>query len=188
MKNMAKNILALAVLLCICLPMKAQDPKGNRPERPSKPTPEQMLEQKCMKLIQQLGLDDKQAEKFTVTYKAYRADCDKVRQKYHPKPEPTAAAPKDKKIKTDKEIDQAMKDRLAEQRAILDLQEKYFAQFRTFLSARQTEKLFKKECKHHDKDSRHGKKRGKGKGNRKGMTFHPNSPMHESHHQPPQQQ
>ncbi|MBR1792144.1 MAG: hypothetical protein IJ764_00695 [Bacteroidales bacterium] len=184
MKKIAENILVMAVLISVCLPLNAQDKKENRP---AKPTPEQVMERQCMKMVQQLGLDDKQAEKFATTYKAYRSDCDKVRQKYHPKTDPNSSS-KDKKLRTDKVIDQAMKDCFSEQRSMLDLREKYYGEFRSFLSARQTEKLFKKECKRHDKGLRHGKKMGKGKGHKKAMGFRPNTPMPEGRPQPVQQQ
>ena len=49
---------------------------------------------------------------------------------------------------TDAEVEQHIKDRFAHSRMMLDLQEKYYTEFRKVLSPKQIEKIYQMEKKH----------------------------------------
>lgn len=106
----------------------------------SKPTPEQMQKARINHLINDLGLDDATAAKFTSVYKEYDAEMTNIRKSY---------AKNNKKWDdmTDAEIDAQTKARFQQSRKILDVREKYYDRFRTFLTARQVRKIYSMEQK-----------------------------------------
>lgn len=82
------------------------------------------------------GLSDKDAEKFKATFQKYMADKKAVFDKHQfPKPENGQRL-------TDEQIDKKMKERFAVERELLAVKEKYYSEFRKFLTARQAAKLF----------------------------------------------
>ena len=88
------------------------------------------------------GLSDKDAEKFKATFQKYMADKKAVFDKHQfPKPENGQRL-------TDEQIDKKMKERFAVERELLAVKEKYYSEFRKFLTARQAAQLF------HDKQGR----------------------------------
>lgn len=93
------------------------------------------------------GLSDKDAEKFKATLEKYMAEKKAVFEKHQ------CEKPAEGQRLTDAQMDKKMKEHFAIQREILAVQEKYYSEFRKFLTARQTAQLF------HDK---HGKRMHKG--------------------------
>lgn len=82
------------------------------------------------------GLSDKDAEKFKATFEKYMAEKKAVFEKHQfPKPENGQRL-------TDEQMDKKMKERFAVERELLAVKEKYYSEFRKFLTARQTAQLF----------------------------------------------
>lgn len=88
------------------------------------------------------GLSDKDAEKFKATLEKYMAEKKAVFEKHQ------CEKPAEGQRLTDAQMDKKMKEHFAIQREILAVQEKYYSEFRKFLTARQTAQLFRK---HHGK-------------------------------------
>ncbi len=116
--------------------------KSKHPGR-KRMTIEQMTDMQAKRIIGELGLDDKTAAKFTDVYRKYMKEMDDLRKKNLPqKPQ---VKPKDGKMPpmpTDAEVDKMMRNRFKQSREMLDIREKYYDEFRKFLSPKQVQKVY----------------------------------------------
>lgn len=131
----------------------------NAPQKRSRKrmTMEQMAEMQAGKLVGEMGLDDKTAAKFTDMYKKYMKELNDVRkesmedfkrrmaQKNKDGQKPKMQPP------TDAEVDKMMRDRFKQSRKMLDIREKYYNEFRKFLTAKQVQKVYDQGMKNHGK-------------------------------------
>lgn len=128
------------------------------------------MENRCIQLSTALALDDATATRFTEVYKRYKADMRAVRKQFKmhrpKKANPTTGTPQ--VPLTDEQVEQNILNRFAMSRATLDVREKYYKEFRTFMNPKQIQKLYNLEKKQGQKmQSRHhgsGPKGGKGYG------------------------
>ena len=130
--------------------MNAQQKEGKRPMR-KRMTMEQMAERQAGKFVNELGLDDKTAARFTEVYKKYMAEQDEVRKEFAPD-FAMRGKMEDKKdgkeinmkmqAPTDEQVDKMMRDRFKQSRKLLDIREKYYDEFRKFLSPKQVQKVY----------------------------------------------
>ena len=128
----------------------AQQKDGKRPMR-ERFTMEQMAKIQAGRLVQELGLDDKTAAKFTEVYKKYMAEQNEVRKEFAPdfvmrgkvevKKDGEAFNVK-MNAPTDEQVDKMMRDRFKQSRKILEIREKYYDEFRKFLSPKQVQKIY----------------------------------------------
>ena len=126
----------------------AQEKKGAKSER-RQFNKEQMLEIQCNQIIKGLALDDATTAKFTRHMGACRNIANRTAaDKQTPKPLPT-----------DAEVEQAIKARFAQSRKILDVREKYYNEFRKFLSPKQIQKMYNMEKHNGDKFRKEMRKR-----------------------------
>ena len=127
---------------------QANKPKGKREHK--RPTMEQIIQMQSQRIVDELGLDDKTAVKFTDVYKKYMKEMNDLRLKNMPK---KSDMKKDEVNKprnfTDAEVDKMMRDRFAQARKMLDIREKYYDEFRKFLSPKQVQKVFDKGMDNH---------------------------------------
>lgn len=122
--------------------MDAQENKGPG-KRGRRMTMEQMATIQAGKIVNQLGLDDAKAAKFTEVYKKYMKELNDLRKKDMPgKSEMKKGEPQAPKQLTDEEVDKMMRERFAEGRKMLDIREKYYNEFRKFLSPKQVQKVY----------------------------------------------
>ena len=130
--------------------MNAQANKPKEKKEHKRPTMEQISEMQSRRIVDELGLDDKTAAKFTDVYKKYMKEMNDLRLKNMPK---KSDMKKDEVNKprnfTDAEVDKMMRDRFAQARKMLDIREKYYDEFRKFLSAKQVQKVFDKGMDNH---------------------------------------
>ncbi len=123
--------------------MNAQENQAPGKKERKRLTAEQMCEMQCNKIVNELGLDDKTAVKFTDVYKKYMKELNDLRKKDMPKKEDMKKdAPRGPKQLTDAEVDKMMRDRFAQSRKMLDIREKYYDEFRKFLSPKQVQKVY----------------------------------------------
>ena len=137
MKLFRTTIFTVA-LLCIANVATAQNSDKKSNERKTV-TPEEMAGQRADRLVEELGLDDNAAARFKSIYTRYAKEQQALRPNA-PKQDAEKKAP-ERKAQTDADIDAQNKARFAQQRKELDLQEKYYNEFRSVLSARQTNKV-----------------------------------------------
>ena len=101
---------------------------------------ETVAEMQANKIIGELGLDDKTAAKFTDVYKKYMKEMNDLRKEYMPKVK--AGEVSMSSMPTDAEVDKMMRNRFKQSRETLDIREKYYDEFRKFLSPRQVQKVY----------------------------------------------
>ena len=117
--------------------------QGKRPQGHRRMTIEQMTEMQANKIIGELGLDDKTAAKFTDVYKKYMMELNDLRKKNMPKkPDMKPEDGKAPAMPTDAEVDKMMRNRFKQSRETLDIREKYYNEFRKFLSPKQVQKIY----------------------------------------------
>ena len=129
--------------------LNAQDVKVKRDRKHI--TMEMVAERQAAKIVNELGLDDQTAAKFTDVYKKYMKEQDDVRKEFAPDFKMRGKMEKGKdgaeaKIKvfapTDEQVDKMMRDRFKQSRKMLDIREKYYDEFRKFLSPKQVQKVY----------------------------------------------
>ena len=148
MKTKYLVMMVVAVLMGTQV-MNAQDSKEQVERRGRKRmTMEQMVNMQANKIIGDLGLDDKTSAKFKDVYAKYMKEMNDLRKEYMPKrPE----AGKKPSMPTDAEVDKMMRDRFKQSRKMLDIREKYYDEFRKFLSPKQVQKVYEQGQKNHGK-------------------------------------
>lgn len=135
----------LVALLMGTQVMNAQNEHGKAPGKRAhkRMTLEQMVDMQSNKIIGDLGLDDKTAVKFKDVYKKYMTEMDELRKKDMPKrPDVKPEEGKKPAMPTDAEVEKRMRDRFAQGHKMLDIREKYYDEFRKFLSPKQIQKIF----------------------------------------------
>ena len=131
--------------------MNAQNHEQGKRQGHKRMTLEQMVDMQAGKSVSDLGLDDKTAAKFTDVYRKYMMEMDKVRKEYmpeRPKVKPEGGKPH---MPTDAEVDKMMRDRFKQSRKMVDIREKYYDQFRKFLSPKQVQKVYDQGMKNQDR-------------------------------------
>lgn len=123
---------------------------------------EQMQKMQYDQIIKELALDDATAAKFAPAYKQYMTELQAIRT-VEKRGDASRKAAVDKQtpkpIPTDAEVEQAIKERFAQSRKMLDLREKYYAEFRKFLSPKQIQKIYAIEKRTGDKFRKEMQKR-----------------------------
>ena len=110
---------------------------------------ETVAEMQANKIIGELGLDDKTAAKFTDVYKKYMKEMNDLRKEYMPKVK--AGEVSMSSMPTDAEVDKMMRNRFKQSRETLDIREKYYDEFRKFLSPKQVQKIYDQGQMNHGK-------------------------------------
>ena len=164
--------MALA-LSAMFMTANAQDQQDFQNQQRQKPTitPEQRAERSAARIAGQLMLNDADAEKFKGVYKNYQLELSEANQKFKKEPKKMEQGEKtQRRQRTEQEIEQDIKNRFARQRAVLDVEEKYYDEFRSVLNPRQIEKVYQMSGKGMKNMAKARKGFGKGKkGFGKGM-------------------
>lgn len=153
MKTRKFLMVLVAIFMGSQVALFAQDQKGAKPER-KQFNREQMQEMQCNQIIKGLALDDATAAKFAPVYKSYMEEMRATRT-MNPRKQVGNKTKADKQVPkpvpTDAEVDQAIKARFAQSRKMLDIREKYYGEFRKFLSPKQIQKMYNMEKRNGDK-------------------------------------
>ena len=121
-------------------PRRGQGMNSHRQEL----TPEQRAERTANRIAGELMLDDNGAAKFKSIYTDYQKELAEVNKKYMPeKPKKQEEAKPERKERTDKDIEDGIKNQFAHRRAILDVEEKYYTKFKSVLTPRQIERVYR---------------------------------------------
>ena len=143
MKTKYFFVLMVAVLMGTQV-MNAQNETNKRTDKRMRPrmTMEQVADKQATKIVTDLGLDDKTAAKFTEVYKKYMKELDDVRKEFPLYGVKGMKAKAQASIPTDEEVDKMMRDRFKQSRKMLEVREKYYDEFRKFLSPKQVQKVY----------------------------------------------
>ena len=142
MKTKYFFVLMVACLMGVQM-VSAQSDSENRRQR-KRMSMEQVAEMQAVKVVKELGLDDKTAAQFTDVYKKYMKELDDARKAEFASfaKGKEGAEAKKRQAPTDEDIDKMMRARFAQSRKVLDIREKYYDEFRKFLSPKQVQKVY----------------------------------------------
>ncbi len=119
-------------------------------ERRPSPRPERRMpvdmEEQSARLVEALGLTGAAAEQFVPTFKRYKSEMVELMREHRPNPPKHTQRGAQQAVKpTDEEIEAHILARFAMSRAIVDVREKYYHEFRRFMSPQQIEMLYEIE-------------------------------------------
>lgn len=123
----------------------AQTPMGGNKQRLSA---EQIIQKRTAQMAQTLMLDDETTNKFAPIYSQYlkdRMDCMKNTNRVKGQKRNMA------NNMTDEEAENMIKNKFAQSRKLLDIQEKYYNQFRRILTPKQILKIYQSEKATHQR-------------------------------------
>ena len=141
MKNLLKINLMAILVLAFCTIGTAQD-KQQRMSR------EQLAEKQAKHIAHELAFDETTTQKFVETFCAYQQEMWALGPKH--KDEPT----------NDEEAEQAIKERFERSQQILNIRQKYYGEYKKFLTPMQIQQVYKMERQVNDHLKQH---RGHGK-------------------------
>lgn len=147
------RIMALAMFM-VCMSMGA-NAQNKQKKDGSRISVEQLTELRAKRIAQALALDDATAQKFTTTF------CACQKELYAANKAMKENKGKKRSEMTDAEIETIQKDRFKQSRKLLDLREKYYGEYRKFLSARQVQRVYELEKQDFKKFAIHAAKNKK---------------------------
>ncbi|MCI6463192.1 MAG: hypothetical protein MSA30_07445 [Prevotella sp.] len=147
------RIMALAMFM-VCMSMGA-NAQNKQKKDGSRMSVEQLTELRAKRIAQALALDDATAQKFTTTF------CACQKELYAANKAMKENKGKKRSEMTDAEIETIQKDRFKQSRKLLDLREKYYGEYRKFLSARQVRRVYELEKQDFKKFASHAAKNKK---------------------------
>ncbi|OYP61174.1 hypothetical protein CIL02_06930 [Prevotella sp. P3-122] len=145
--------MALAMFM-VCMSMGA-NAQNKQKKDGSRMSVEQLTELRAKRIAQALALDDATAQKFTTTF------CACQKELYAANKAMKENKGKKRSEMTDAEIETIQKDRFKQSRKLLDLREKYYGEYRKFLSARQVQRVYELEKQDFKKFAIHAAKNKK---------------------------
>lgn len=146
---MKRMWMVMAALLMTAATM-AQTPAQPTTERM---TPAMRLDRQCQALVEALSLTTEEAARFVPTFKQYKADMDAIfkenfrarsHRSFHPQ-SGSSAQPQQQPPLSDEQIEAMILNRFKMSRAILDVREKYYKQFRSFMRPQQIQRMYELE-------------------------------------------
>lgn len=152
MKMKTKYFVMMVVAVLMGTQMMNAQEKNESGERKGRKrmTMEQMVDMQGRKIINDLGLSDKDSAKFMDVYKKYMTEMNDLRKKDMPKKLDMKPGEKQAPdMPTDAEVDKMMRDKFAMGRKMLDIREKYYDEFRKFLAPKQVQKVFEQGQMNH---------------------------------------
>lgn len=108
-------------------------------QQPSSQNGKERLEQQVRHYTSVFALDEAQAQQFGALYKAYNKKMRAVHDLYH-QPRPAEGT-----TLTDEQVEKRILDNFAQSRAILDVREQYYNEFRKILTPTQINRIFEDE-------------------------------------------
>ena len=145
--------MALAMFM-VCMSMGA-NAQNKQKKDGSRRSVEQLTELRAKRIAPALAIDDATAQKFTTTF------CACQKELYAANKAMKENKGKKRSEMTDAEIETIQKDRFKQSRKLLDLREKYYGEYRKFLSARQVQRVYELEKQDFKKFASHAAKNKK---------------------------
>lgn len=128
-----RKIFILITALLLTLPLAAQQSASGRLQG------RQYIAQQISQYVTLFSLNEQQAQQFDALYKAYNKKMRAIHDLYQK--EPVAEGT----VLTEEQVEQRILDNFAQSRAILDVREQYYKQFRQILTPSQINKIFEDE-------------------------------------------
>jgi len=127
-----RKMIIIAMTLLMAVNLHAQQP-ANRQQAM------QRIEQQVQHYSEAFALNEEQAQRFGTLYKAYNKQMRAIHDQY--RHERTAEG----SSLTDEQVEKRILDNFAQSRAILDVREQYYNEFRKILTPTQINRIFEDE-------------------------------------------
>ena len=127
-----RKMIIIAMTLLMAVNLHAQQP-ANRQQAM------QRIEQQVQHYSEAFALNEEQAQRFGTLYKAYNKQMRAIHDQY--RHERTAEGT----TLTDEQVEKRILDNFAQSRAILDVREQYYNEFRKILTPTQINRIFEDE-------------------------------------------
>lgn len=138
-----RKMIIIAMTMLVAISLHAQQPGGNgqtgNGPAGNRQQAMQRIEQQVRHYSEVFELNEVQAQQFGTLYKAYNKQMRAIHDQY--RHERTAEGT----TLTDEQIEQRILDNFAQSRAILDVREQYYKEFRKVLTASQINQIFEDE-------------------------------------------
>ena len=123
--------------------MTAQAPKGKKSDatrtEQKRPDGKAHAMEQAKTYVTEFGLNEAQGKQFMDLYHAYNKKLHAIHQLYR------SDRPAEGETLTDEQIEKRILDNFAQSRAILDVREQYYKEFRKILTPKQINKIFEDE-------------------------------------------
>ena len=136
--NTMRKMIIIAMTMLMAINLHAQQAGGNG-QTGNRQQAMQRIEQQVRHYSEVFELNEEQAQQFGTLYKAYNKQMRAIHDQY--RHERTAEG----STLTDEQIEQRILDNFAQSRAILDVREQYYQEFRKFLTPSQINQIFEDE-------------------------------------------
>ena len=133
-----RKMIIIAMTMLTAINLHAQQAGGNG-QTGNRQQAMQRIEQQVRHYSEVFELNEEQAQQFGTLYKAYNKQMRAIHDQY--RHERTAEGT----TLTDEQIEQRILDNFAQSRAILDVREQYYQEFRKILTASQINQIFEDE-------------------------------------------
>lgn len=149
-----KRVLAIVMLVSLLATVSVAQERVDKVEKGQRPNKEQISKMKIKRVVKELALDNKSAQKFTEVYTDYQQGISLINEKYSKgmpdfdmTPDKTRSRKemKDQLMPTDDQVVQEIMEGFARERALLDLKEKYYHKFSKFMTPQQIQKMYRME-------------------------------------------
>ena len=141
--NTMRKMIIIAMTMLMAVSLNAQQAGGNgqagNGAAGNRKQAMQRIEQQVRHYSEVFELNEEQAQQFGTLYKAYNKQMRAIHDQY--RHERTAEGT----TLTDEQIEQRILDNFAQSRAILDVREQYYQEFRKFLTPSQINQIFEDE-------------------------------------------
>ena len=138
-----RKMIIIAMTMLMAVSLNAQQAGGNgqagNGAAGNRKQAMQRIEQQVRHYSEVFELNEEQAQQFGTLYKAYNKQMRAIHDQY--RHERTAEG----SMLTDEQIEQRILDNFAQSRAILDVREQYYKEFRKFLTPSQINQIFEDE-------------------------------------------
>lgn len=145
MKTILKIIIAVTLIVTSGVTASAQQDNRQRLSR------EQLAEKQAQRIAEEVAMDNATTKRFIDTY------CRCQKEIWTVAPKPHKRNDKDAGVKTDEQTEQNIKARFERSQKILDIRQKYYAEYSKFLTQKQIQSVYDAEKRMMD---RLGKNKG----------------------------
>lgn len=139
MKNIARLLTATLIAVVFSLNAYAQDASHQRMSR------EKLAETQAKNIAKEMAFDNKTTARFVETY------CRCQKEIWALGPRPGRGHNGNRQDMNDSQADEAIKERFAQSQKILDIRQKYYAEYSKFLTPKQIERVYQLERKMMDR-------------------------------------
>lgn len=133
MKTIFKIFIAVTLIVTNGMTASAQQDNRQRLSR------EQLAEKQAQRIAEEVAMDDATAKRFIDTY------CRCQKEIWAEAPKPPKRNDKDAGVRTDEQTEQDIKARFERSQKILDIRQKYYAEYSKFLTQKQIQSVYDAE-------------------------------------------